>query len=114
MRLFATILFIFAFAMPAFALDGSFYIESDTAQTQSTLDFQANIGQVFGDIYRVYASAERTRESSLFPNSDNNYRIGVEDNYFLWLKLEAGAACYKDSPYFYSKATYQFDTGKKP
>ena len=113
MKVLAVVLCILALALPAFALDGSFSVEGDTAQSQSTLDFQANIGQVFGDIYRVYLNAERTKESSLFPNSDKNYRAGIEDNYFPWLKIEAGAARYKDSPFFYTKATYQFDTGKK-
>jgi len=75
-------------------------------------DIQLNIGQTFG-MYRIYVNAERTKEDSLFPNSDKNYRVGIENNYFSWIKFETGIARYKSSGFIFGKATVSYDTNER-
>jgi hypothetical protein len=95
------------------ATDFSVSAEFDAAAGNTSPDFQATVGQTFADIYRVYVNAEHAKESSLFPNSDKNYRIGIEDNYFGAVKLETGVGCYHTTPFGFVKATFSYDTAAK-
>lgn len=74
-------------------------------------DIQLNLGQSF-DIYRIYTNIEHTNESSSFPNSTDNYRIGLENNYFSWVKLDTGFGFYKSSTFVYGKMSFTYDSDK--
>ena len=101
-------------ALPAFALDGSISAELDGTKNgqHGATDYQGNIGQVIGQ-FRPYMSFEHTHESVYFPNSNKNYRVGMEYNPLSFLKVEFGSGFYKSTTFGYGKLTISFDTGAK-
>lgn len=109
MRIALAILFTLLSVVPSHAFDIALSAEYDDAGRGRAVDLQASAGQRIGD-YRVYAAVERVHENTLFPNSDRNYRAGVEYNGVKYLKLESGVATFMAHPFGYIRATVYLDT----
>lgn len=113
-KLILTTLFILSTITSAYALDGSVSIEADNSfgKVDIVPDLQAQLGQAFGE-HRIFISAERTKESEFFPNSDKNYRLGIQNIHFDNITIESGIISYKSNQGVYGKITYSFDTKEK-
>jgi hypothetical protein len=111
-RLVYIIALFLASEVSALALDAQLSTEVDTIRGTTVVDVQAQVGQRF-DVYRVYVQGELTKETSLLPNSNQIYRLGIEDNHFTWLKVEAGVGSYKSQTFFFGKATASWDSANK-
>lgn len=112
MRVALFLLLYFLAAATAHAFDASVSMEGDKGPKASAPDFQAQIGQRWGD-YRVFVGAELTRPSDFLPNSPHNYRAGMQYEIGYGLTLEGGVIDYCNNLSGYGKVTWQYDSEKR-